>query len=120
MENGAQLLDVNFDDGMLDGEDCMRKFCNLIATEPEIAKIPVVVDSSKFNVCVGGLGTQFTCFTGTKVQILTTEELRARVSARQMFVQLYLAQGGRGGVHQAGEAGEAIAPHSMLTYADIC
>jgi len=55
VENGAQLLDVNFDDGMLDGEDCMRKFCNLIATEPEIAKIPVVVDSSKFNVCVGGL-----------------------------------------------------------------
>ena len=50
VENGAQLLDVNFDDGMLDGEDCMRKFCNLIATEPEIAKIPVVVDSSKFNV----------------------------------------------------------------------
>jgi len=32
VENGAQLLDVNFDDGMLDGEDCMRKFCNLIAT----------------------------------------------------------------------------------------
>lgn len=55
VESGAQLLDVNFDDGMLDGEDCMRKFCNLIATEPEIAKIPVVVDSSKFNVCVGGL-----------------------------------------------------------------
>ena len=55
VENGAQLLDVNFDDGMLDGEDCMRKFCNLIATEPEIAKIPVVVDSSKFNICVAGL-----------------------------------------------------------------
>ena len=55
VENGAQLLDVNFDDGMLDGADCMRKFCNLIATEPEIAKIPVVVDSSKFDVCVAGL-----------------------------------------------------------------
>ena len=46
---------VNFDDGMLDGEDCMRKFCNLIATEPEICKIPVVVDSSKFDVCIAGL-----------------------------------------------------------------
>ncbi len=55
VEDGAQLLDVNFDDGMLDGEDCMRKFCNLIATEPEIAKIPVVVDSSKFHVCIAGL-----------------------------------------------------------------
>jgi len=55
VEDGAQLLDINFDDGMLDGEDCMRKFCNLIATEPEIAKIPMVVDSSKFNICVAGL-----------------------------------------------------------------
>ena len=55
VENGAQLLDVNFDDGMLDGADCMRKFCNLIATEPEICKIPVVVDSSKFDVCIAGL-----------------------------------------------------------------
>ena len=55
VENGAQLLDVNFDDGMLDGVDCMRKFTNLIATEPEIAKIPVVVDSSKFDVCIAGL-----------------------------------------------------------------
>jgi 5-methyltetrahydrofolate--homocysteine methyltransferase len=41
VDAGAQMLDVNFDDGMLDGEECMRKFCNLIATEPEIAKIPV-------------------------------------------------------------------------------
>jgi len=55
VEDGAQLLDINFDDGMLDGEDCMRKFCNLIATEPEIAKIPMVVDSSKFHICVAGL-----------------------------------------------------------------
>lgn len=55
VESGAQLLDVNFDDGMLDGEDCMRKFCNLIATEPEVCKIPVVVDSSKFDVCIAGL-----------------------------------------------------------------
>jgi 5-methyltetrahydrofolate--homocysteine methyltransferase len=55
VEDGAQLLDVNFDDGMLDGEDCMRKFCNLIATEPEIAKIPIVIDSSKFHICIAGL-----------------------------------------------------------------
>lgn len=55
VEDGAQLLDVNFDDGMLDGEDCMRKFCNLIATEPDIAKIPVVVDSSKFHITIVSL-----------------------------------------------------------------
>lgn len=71
VENGAQLLDVNFDDGMLDGEDCMRKFCNLIATEPEIAKIPVVVDSSKFDIAVAGLE----CLQGTQSQKSAKQKL---------------------------------------------
>ncbi|KAJ1478192.1 Homocysteine S-methyltransferase [Baffinella frigidus] len=47
VEDGAQLLDIY----VYIREDCMRKFCNLIATEPEIVKIPVVVDSSKFHFC---------------------------------------------------------------------
>ncbi|EKX44016.1 hypothetical protein GUITHDRAFT_159764 [Guillardia theta CCMP2712] len=55
VEDGAQLVDINFDDGMLDGVDCMKKFCNLIATEPEIAKVPMVIDSSKFHICIAGL-----------------------------------------------------------------
>ncbi|MBP7962132.1 MAG: methionine synthase [Caldilineaceae bacterium] len=55
VENGAQLVDVNFDDGMLDGEACMTRFLNLIAVEPDIAKVPVVIDSSKWSVIEAGL-----------------------------------------------------------------
>ncbi len=64
MDNGAQMLDVNFDDGMLDGEECMRKFCNLIATEPEIAKIPVTIALAVFvrtTVQILTLVRQYTC-----------------------------------------------------------
>ena len=55
IENGAQLIDVNFDDGMLDGETAMTRFLNLIATEPDIAKVPVVIDSSKWSILEAGL-----------------------------------------------------------------
>src|SRR5512135_3393146 len=48
--NGAQILDVNMDEGLLDAEAAMVKFLNLIAAEPDIAKIPVMVDSSKWSV----------------------------------------------------------------------
>jgi 5-methyltetrahydrofolate--homocysteine methyltransferase len=50
VENGAQILDINLDDGLLDTEFAMRKFVNLIGTEPEIAKLPLMIDSSKFGV----------------------------------------------------------------------
>ncbi|MGN6152928.1 MAG: dihydropteroate synthase, partial [Lysobacteraceae bacterium] len=46
VENGAQVLDVNMDEGMLDSEKAMVEFLNLIAAEPDIAKVPVMVDSS--------------------------------------------------------------------------
>ncbi len=55
VENGAQMIDVNFDDGMLDGVACMTRFLNLIAAEPEIARVPVVIDSSKWSVIEAGL-----------------------------------------------------------------
>ncbi|MCB1568946.1 MAG: dihydropteroate synthase, partial [Xanthomonadales bacterium] len=53
--NGAQILDVNMDEGLLDAEAAMVKFLNLIAAEPDIAKIPVMVDSSKWSVIEAGL-----------------------------------------------------------------
>ena len=53
--NGAQMIDVNFDDGMLDGEAAMERFLNLIATEPDIARVPIVIDSSKWSVLETGL-----------------------------------------------------------------
>ena len=55
VRGGANLLDVNMDEGMLDSEKCMADFLNLIAAEPEIARIPTVVDSSKWSVLEAGL-----------------------------------------------------------------
>jgi 5-methyltetrahydrofolate--homocysteine methyltransferase len=55
VENGAQILDVNMDEGMLDSERAMVDFLNLIAAEPDIARVPVMVDSSKWNVIEAGL-----------------------------------------------------------------
>jgi len=55
VENGAQLIDVNMDEGMLDSEKAMVHFLNLIASEPDIARVPVVIDSSKWSVIEAGL-----------------------------------------------------------------
>lgn len=55
VQGGAQILDVNMDEGMLDSAQEMTTFLNLIASEPEIAKIPIMVDSSKWEVIVAGL-----------------------------------------------------------------
>src|SRR3546814_775621 len=55
VESGAQVLDVNMDEGMLDSEKAMVEFLHLIAAEPDIARIPVMVDSSKFSVIEAGL-----------------------------------------------------------------
>ena len=55
VRGGANILDVNMDEGMLDSEQCMRTFLNLLATEPEIARIPVMIDSSKWSVLEAGL-----------------------------------------------------------------
>jgi 5-methyltetrahydrofolate--homocysteine methyltransferase len=55
VRGGANLLDVNMDEGMLDSERAMTRFLNLIATEPEIARLPIMVDSSKWSVIEAGL-----------------------------------------------------------------
>lgn len=55
VRGGAQVIDVNMDEGMLDSEAAMTRFLNLMASEPEIARIPVMVDSSKWNVIEAGL-----------------------------------------------------------------
>jgi 5-methyltetrahydrofolate--homocysteine methyltransferase len=55
VENGAQIIDVNMDEGLLDSEAAMRTFLNLVAAEPDIARVPVMVDSSKFTVIEAGL-----------------------------------------------------------------
>jgi 5-methyltetrahydrofolate--homocysteine methyltransferase len=55
VENGAQVIDVNMDEGLLDSEQAMVTFLNLIAAEPDIARVPVMIDSSKFSVIEAGL-----------------------------------------------------------------
>src|ERR687898_278833 len=55
VENGAQIIDVNMDEGMLDGEDAMARFLNLVASEPDISRVPVMIDSSKWSVIETGL-----------------------------------------------------------------
>ncbi|ANI88110.1 methionine synthase [Arachidicoccus ginsenosidimutans] len=55
IENGAQVIDINMDDALLDGEQAMTTFLNLVQAEPEIAKIPIMIDSSKFHIIEAGL-----------------------------------------------------------------
>ncbi|WP_415060455.1 methionine synthase [Flavobacterium sp.] len=55
VEGGAQIIDVNMDEGMLDGVQAMTKFLNLIAAEPDIARVPVMIDSSKWEIIEAGL-----------------------------------------------------------------
>lgn len=55
VEGGAQVIDVNMDEGMLDSEGAMIRFLNLVAAEPDIARVPVMIDSSKWNVIEAGL-----------------------------------------------------------------
>lgn len=55
VEDGAQMVDVNMDEGMLDGEAAMIRFLNLIASEPDIAKVPLMIDSSKWEIIEAGL-----------------------------------------------------------------
>lgn len=55
VENGAQVIDVNMDEALLDSQKCMTRFLNIMATEPEAAKVPVMIDSSKWEVIEAGL-----------------------------------------------------------------
>ncbi len=55
VDNGAQIIDINMDEGMLDGEKAMVTFLNLVASEPDIARVPVMIDSSKWPIITAGL-----------------------------------------------------------------
>jgi 5-methyltetrahydrofolate--homocysteine methyltransferase len=55
VDNGANIIDVNFDEGLLDSEACMTKFLNLVASEPDISRVPIMIDSSKWSVLEAGL-----------------------------------------------------------------
>lgn len=55
VEGGAQVIDINMDDGLLDGKEAMVRFMNLIAAEPDIARVPIMIDSSKWDIIEAGL-----------------------------------------------------------------
>ena len=55
VESGAQIIDINMDEAMLDSEAAMVKFLNLIAAEPDISRVPIMIDSSKWSVIEAGL-----------------------------------------------------------------
>ncbi|GBL35823.1 methionine synthase [Filimonas sp.] len=55
VDNGAQIIDINMDDALLDGEKAMVTFLNLVQAEPSIAKVPIMLDSSKFSIIEAGL-----------------------------------------------------------------
>jgi len=55
VENGAQILDINLDDGLIDGKKAMTRFVRMALSDPDIAKVPIMVDSSKFEVIEAGL-----------------------------------------------------------------
>ena len=55
MSGGANILDVNMDEGMIDSEASMTRFLNLLGSEPEIARVPIMIDSSKWSVIEAGL-----------------------------------------------------------------
>ena len=55
MEGGAQIIDINMDEGMLDSEAAMVKFLNMVACEPDISRVPIMIDSSKWEIIEAGL-----------------------------------------------------------------
>jgi len=86
VRGGANLIDVNMDEGMLDSERAMTDFLNYIATEPEIARVPIVVDSSKWSVLVAGLK----CIQGRGVaNSISLKEGEADFLAKARTIQRY-------------------------------
>jgi 5-methyltetrahydrofolate--homocysteine methyltransferase len=86
VENGAQIIDVNMDEGLLDSELAMTTFLNLVAAEPDIARVPVMVDSSKFSVIEAGLK----CLQGKAVvNSISLKEGEAAFIAHARIVRRY-------------------------------
>jgi 5-methyltetrahydrofolate--homocysteine methyltransferase len=86
VRNGANLIDVNMDEGMLDSEQAMTTFLNYIATEPEIARVPVMIDSSKWSVLEAGLK----CVQGKSVvNSISLKEGEEDFLKKAKFIQRY-------------------------------
>ncbi len=86
VEAGAQIIDINMDEGMLDAEAAMVRFLNLCATEPEISKVPIMVDSSKWEVIEAGLK----CVQGKSiVNSISLKEGKEKFVAQAKLIRRY-------------------------------
>jgi 5-methyltetrahydrofolate--homocysteine methyltransferase len=101
VENGAQIIDINMDEGLLDSEKAMTTFLNLIAAEPDIARVPIMIDSSKFSVIEAGLK----CVQGKAV--VNSISLKEGEEAFVRHAELVRRYGGAVVVMAFDEAGQA-------------
>ena len=86
VEAGAQIIDINMDEGMLDGEAAMVRFLHLVASEPDIARVPIMIDSSKWNVIEAGLK----CVQGKPIiNSISMKEGEAEFLARARLARRY-------------------------------
>jgi len=86
VENGAQIIDINMDEAMLDSEAAMTRFLNLIASEPDIARVPIMIDSSKWSVIEAGLK----CIQGKPiVNSISLKEGEASFRAQAKLIRRY-------------------------------
>lgn len=86
VENGANMIDINFDEGLLDSEACMVRFLNLVAAEPDICRVPIMIDSSKWSVIEAGLK----CVQGkTVVNSISLKEGEATFLRQARLIQRY-------------------------------
>ena len=86
VEAGAQVIDINMDEGMLDGEAAMVRFLNLVASEPDIARVPIMVDSSKWSIIEAGLK----CIQGKPIiNSISLKEGEAEFLARARLARRY-------------------------------
>ncbi len=86
VEGGAQIIDINMDDGMIDGKEAMVRFLNLIMAEPDIARVPIMVDSSKWDIIEAGLQVvQGKCVVNSISLKEGEEEFRKHVKLLKMY-----------------------------------
>ena len=116
VENGAQIIDVNMDEGMLDSEAAMVRFLNLVASEPDIARVPVMIDSSKWSVIEAGLQ----CLQGKGVVNSITLKEGEDAFLEQAPQAPALRRGGRrDGLRRAGPGRHASSARSRSASAPI-
>ena len=80
VEGGAQIIDINMDEGMLDSEAAMIKFLNMVACEPDISRVPIMIDSSKWEIIEAGLK----CVQGKVVNSISLKEATTNSSTKRV------------------------------------